>query len=164
MNINGIINIYKEKGYTSFDVVAKLRRIVGMKKIGHTGTLDPDATGVLPVCFGKATKVADLLTDKRKTYKALFKTGFRTDTQDVSGSIIERFEATTDIASVRHILESFLGEYMQVPPMYSALKVNGKKLYELAREGKRSSANRDRCSFTGLRTSVRLMTPPSVLK
>lgn len=135
--VHGILNVYKEKGYTSHDVVAKLRGIVGQKKIGHTGTLDPDATGVLPVCLGKATKVCDLLTDKDKTYRAILRLGLTTDTQDISGKVIEERdpEGLTEEA-VREALLSFVGDYEQVPPMYSALKVNGKKLYELAREGK----------------------------
>lgn len=135
--IHGIINVYKEKGYTSHDVVAKLRGIAGQKKIGHTGTLDPDAEGVLPVCLGKATKVCDLLTDKDKTYRAVLFLGQTTDTQDASGTVLE----TSDIsnlneAQVTEAVQSFVGEYAQIPPMYSALKVGGKKLYELAREGK----------------------------
>lgn len=134
--IHGVLNIYKEKGYTSHDVVAKLRGIIGQKKIGHTGTLDPDAVGVLPVCLGKATKLCDMLTDKNKTYETVMRLGQTTDTQDVSGTIL----AEGDVSGlnenvVRDTILSFLGEYMQVPPMYSALKVNGKKLYELAREG-----------------------------
>lgn len=134
--LHGVLNIYKEKGYTSHDVVAKLRRIVGQKKIGHTGTLDPDAVGVLPVCLGKATKVCDMLTDKDKTYEAVLLLGRVTDTQDSSGRIL----AESDIGSleeqeVRKAVCSFAGEYDQIPPMYSALKVNGKKLYELARDG-----------------------------
>ena len=134
--INGIISIHKEKGYTSHDVVAKLRRIVGQKKIGHTGTLDPDATGVLPVCFGKATKLCDMLTDKNKTYETVLLLGQVTDTQDVSGQVLEShdFESITE-EQVRNTVASFVGDILQVPPMYSALKVNGKKLYELAREG-----------------------------
>lgn len=133
----GIINVYKEKGYTSHDVVAKLRGITGQKKIGHTGTLDPDAEGVLPVCFGKATKVSDLLTDKDKTYRAVLLLGLTTDTQDVSGTVLERrpVDALCEEEAERVIL-GFAGMYEQIPPMYSALKVNGKKLYELAREGK----------------------------
>lgn len=135
--VHGILNIYKEKGYTSHDVVAKLRGIVGQKKIGHTGTLDPDATGVLPVCLGKATKVCDLLTDKDKTYRAILRLGITTDTQDVSGQVIkERDPRGLKEEEVRQAILSFVGAYEQVPPMYSALKVNGKKLYELAREGK----------------------------
>lgn len=135
--IHGIINVYKEKGYTSHDVVAKLRGIAGQKKIGHTGTLDPDATGVLPVCLGKATKVCDLLTDKDKTYEATLLLGKSTDTQDVSGEVLSEKDTNALIdEEVRAVIESFVRDYEQIPPMYSALKVNGKKLYELAREGK----------------------------
>ena len=135
--IHGIINVYKEKGFTSHDVVAKLRGIVGQKKIGHTGTLDPDATGVLPVCLGKATKLCDLLTDKNKTYEAVLLLGKTTDTQDITGEVLEEksTEALTE-EKVREAIEGFIGDYEQIPPMYSALKVKGKKLYELAREGK----------------------------
>lgn len=134
--INGILNIYKEKGYTSHDVVAKLRGITKQKKIGHTGTLDPDAEGVLPVCLGRATKVCDLLSDKDKVYEAELLLGISTDTQDISGKILEQKSA--DLLTEEQVLEcilSFIGEYQQLPPMYSALKVNGKKLYELARDG-----------------------------
>ena len=134
--IHGVINIHKEKGYTSHDVVAKLRGIVGQKKIGHTGTLDPDATGVLPVCLGKATKLCDMLTDKNKTYETVMLLGKVTDTQDISGTVLsEGAIDALDDESVKDVILSFVGDYMQVPPMYSALKVNGKKLYELAREG-----------------------------
>lgn len=135
--INGIVNIYKEKGYTSHDVVAVLRKVVGQKKIGHTGTLDPDATGVLPVCLGKATKVCELLTDHDKTYEALLLLGKVTNTQDISGEVLEEKDpGQLTEEEVHSCIESFVGEYDQIPPMYSALKVNGKKLYELAREGK----------------------------
>ncbi len=134
--IHGIINVYKEKGYTSHDVVAKLRGILGQKKIGHTGTLDPDAEGVLPVCLGKATKVCDLLADKDKTYHAILLLGKTTDTQDTSGRVLREAEVTSSIKEVYQAIQSFQGDYEQVPPMYSALKVNGKKLYELAREGR----------------------------
>lgn len=134
--IHGIINIHKEKGFTSHDVVAKLRGIVGQKKIGHTGTLDPDATGVLPVCLGKATKLCDMLTDKSKTYETVLLLGKTTDTQDISGVVLsENPLENMDDDSVVKCIEGFVGNYMQIPPMYSALKVNGKKLYELAREG-----------------------------
>ncbi|MBP3462171.1 MAG: tRNA pseudouridine(55) synthase TruB, partial [Tyzzerella sp.] len=134
--IHGVINIHKEKGYTSHDVVAKLRGIVGQKKIGHTGTLDPDATGVLPVCLGKATKLCDMLTDKNKTYETVMLLGKVTDTQDISGTVLSETPTDKlDEESVKMAILSFVGDYMQVPPMYSALKVNGKKLYELAREG-----------------------------
>ncbi len=134
--IDGIINVRKEKGFTSHDVVAKLRGITRQKKIGHTGTLDPDATGVLPVCFGKATKLCDMLTEKEKAYEAVLLLGKMTDTQDISGEVKKECSVegiTQD--QVRETILSFVGEYDQIPPMYSALKVNGKKLYELAREG-----------------------------
>ena len=135
--LDGIFNVYKEKGYTSHDVVAKLRGIAGQKKIGHTGTLDPDAEGVLPVCLGKATKVCDVLTDKTKTYQAVLLLGRRTDTQDISGACLEEQDtAGLTEEDVRRAVESFRGDYMQTPPMYSAMKVGGKKLCELAREGK----------------------------
>lgn len=132
---NGIINVYKEKGYTSHDVVAKLRGILKQKKIGHTGTLDPEAEGVLPVCLGKATKLCDLLTDKDKTYEACLRLGIQTDTQDMTGKVLKEAEVSVSEEEVREEILSFLGEYDQIPPMYSALKVNGKKLYEYAREG-----------------------------
>lgn len=135
--MDGIINIYKESGFTSHDVVAKLRGILHQKKIGHTGTLDPMAEGVLPVCCGKATKVCGLLTDKDKSYHAVCRLGIETDTQDTTGKILRKCSIKgitgKDIISC---VKQFQGEIMQVPPMYSALKVNGKKLYELAREGK----------------------------
>ena len=134
--VNGIINVYKEKGYTSFDVVAKMRGIFGQKKIGHTGTLDPDAQGVLPVCLGKATKVCDLLTDKDKVYKATMLLGIQTDTLDISGKVCNKAVVNVTDQQVRDVISTFVGTIEQVPPMYSALKVNGKKLYELAREGR----------------------------
>lgn len=133
--ISGIINIYKEKGYTSHDVVAKLRGILHQKKIGHTGTLDPDAEGVLLVCIGKGTGVCELLTDKDKTYEAVMLLGVATDTQDISGNVLEKKEPVCDLQTILDAIDSFVGEIQQVPPMYSALKHNGKKLYELARQG-----------------------------
>ena len=133
---SGIINVYKEKGFTSFDVVAKLRGILKTKKIGHTGTLDPDAEGVLPVCIGRATKVCDILTDKDKVYEAVMLLGVETDTQDTSGEVLKELPVEVSEEAIKESILSFVGEYAQVPPMYSALKVNGKKLYELAREGK----------------------------
>ncbi len=134
--IHGVVNIYKEKGYTSHDVVAKLRGIVGQKKIGHTGTLDPDATGVLPVCLGKATKLCDMLTDKSKTYETVLLLGKTTDTQDITGTVLSECKTEhVDSDAVIKCIGEFVGDYLQVPPMYSALKVNGKKLYELARQG-----------------------------
>ena len=150
--INGIVNIYKEKGYTSHDVVAVLRKVVGQKKIGHTGTLDPDATGVLPVCLGRATKVCELLTDHDKTYEALLLLGKTTDTQDISGEVLEeRDPGDLTEEEVRSCIESFIGEYDQIPPMYSALKVNGKKLYELAREGKTVERKSRKVQIHGIR-------------
>ncbi len=137
---NGIMNVYKEAGFTSHDVVAKLRGICKQKKIGHTGTLDPDAVGVLPVCFGSGTKLCGMLTDWDKEYIATLRLGVTTDTQDLSGRVLFKAEETILSAvteeQVRQCLSGFLGGYEQIPPMYSALKVNGKKLYELAREGR----------------------------
>lgn len=132
---SGIINVNKEAGYTSFDVVAKLRGILGIRKIGHTGTLDPDATGVLPVCIGKATKVCDLLTDKDKTYVAVMRLGITTDTQDMSGKVLKESPVQASEEEVLQAIMSFVGPLQQVPPMYSALKVDGKKLCDLARQG-----------------------------
>lgn len=133
--MNGIINVYKEQDYTSFDVVAKLRRILKFRKIGHTGTLDPMATGVLPICVGKSTKVVELLTNKRKTYKATMVFGIDTDTQDITGKVLRTEESCVSLYAVEQALNSFVGDYDQIPPMYSAIKKNGKRLYELAREG-----------------------------
>lgn len=136
--MDGILNIYKEPGFTSHDVVAKLRGILRQKKIGHTGTLDPDARGVLPVCLGKATKLCALLTDEGKEYEAVLLLGRTTDTQDAGGTTLrEDPEGAGRLSEeeVRACIRSFVGEQEQIPPMYSALKVNGRKLYELAREG-----------------------------
>ncbi len=133
---HGIVNVYKEAGYTSHDVVARLRGIFKQKKIGHTGTLDPDAVGVLPVCLGNGTRLCDMLTDRHKEYEARMRLGIVTDTQDISGKILEERQVCAQPDQVREAILSFQGEYMQVPPMYSALKVGGRKLYELARAGK----------------------------
>lgn len=134
--LNGIININKEKDYTSHDVVARMRGILKIKKIGHTGTLDPEAEGVLPICIGKATKVVDFIVDKDKTYEAVLKLGIVTDTQDMTGKIISTSPVNLGLDQIREAIEGFIGGYDQIPPMYSALKVNGKKLYEYARQGK----------------------------
>lgn len=134
--IHGIINVYKEAGYTSFDVVAKLRGILKQKKIGHTGTLDPAAEGVLPVCLGNGTKLCELLTDKTKEYEAVLLLGETTDTQDITGTVLSERPVDCTEEEVRKAVMSFVGAYEQIPPMYSALKVDGKRLYELAREGK----------------------------
>jgi len=133
---NGVLIVDKEKGYTSHDVVAKLRGILHMKKIGHTGTLDPDAEGVLPICLGSATRLCEMLTDKEKVYETVLLLGKDTDTQDINGVTLSEQEVTVSEEEVKIAAESFVGTYLQTPPMYSALKVNGRKLYELAREGK----------------------------
>ena len=134
--INGVINIYKERGFTSHDVVAKLRGILKQKKIGHTGTLDPDAEGVLPVCLGKGTRLCDMLTDHNKVYESVLLLGQSTDTQDVSGTVLQEALVEVSEEEVRKAIMSFVGPYDQIPPMYSALKVNGQKLCDLARAGK----------------------------
>ena len=134
--MDGIFNIYKEKGFTSHDVVAIVRRTIHMKKVGHTGTLDPDAEGVLPVCVGKATKLSDVIMDGRKSYRAMLRLGITTTTEDASGEVLETKEVDFNEDRIREVVASFIGRLEQVPPMYSAVKVNGKKLYELAREGK----------------------------
>ena len=134
--MDGIINVYKEEGFTSHDVVAKLRGICRQKKIGHTGTLDPQATGVLPVCLGSATRACEMLTDRTKEYVAELLLGQMTDTQDITGTVLEEKDVKVTEEAVRETVLSFVGDYMQIPPMYSALKVNGKKLCDLAREGK----------------------------
>lgn len=133
--MNGVLNVYKEQGFTSHDVVAKLRGILKTKKIGHTGTLDPDAVGVLPVCIGKATKLCDLITDWGKTYEAVMLLGTVTDTLDTSGKIVAQSEVDVSEVDILKACNEFVGEYEQIPPMYSALKHNGQKLYELARKG-----------------------------
>ena len=148
--LNGVINVYKEKGYTSHDVVAKLRGILKQKKIGHTGTLDPEAEGVLPVCLGNATKLCDMLTEKRKEYIAEFLCGVVTDTQDMTGTVLSRSKTDLTEEAVRTVIMSFLGESDQIPPMYSACKVNGRRLYELAREGKEVERKARRITIYGL--------------
>lgn len=149
--MDGIINVYKEKGYTSHDVVAKLRGILKTKKIGHTGTLDPDAEGVLPVCIGKATKLVDLITEKDKTYQAVGKLGITTDTQDITGKVIKTSEVDISPEELSKVIDSYIGEYLQLPPMYSAIKVDGKKLYELARQGKEIERDRRRVIIRDIR-------------
>ncbi len=134
--INGIINIYKEEGFTSHDVVAKLRGILHFKHIGHTGTLDPMATGVLPVCIGSATKLCDMETAKTKIYETVLLLGTATDTEDITGKVIMTLPVNCDEKDLLNAFDKFTGDIMQVPPMYSAIKLEGKKLYELARAGK----------------------------
>ena len=137
--INGVINVYKEPGYTSHDVVAKLRGILKQKKIGHMGTLDPNAVGVLPVCLGKATKLCNLLSEKDKTYTATMLLGTETDTQDTTGQITNQTpeEEVMKLSEekVFDVIKSYIGEYDQIPPMFSAIKIGGGKLYNLARRG-----------------------------
>ncbi len=133
--MDGVININKSAGMTSFDVIASLRKILNMKKIGHTGTLDPDATGVLPICTGKGTKLVELLTANDKQYIAEVKLGITTDTQDTSGNIIKKRAVSISEDALISAISSFIGETEQIPPMYSAIKVNGERLYKLAREG-----------------------------
>lgn len=134
--INGIMTIFKEEGFTSHDVVAKMRGICGQRKIGHTGTLDPIATGVLPVCLGNGTKLCDMLADRDKEYVAELLLGVETDTQDRTGNVLRECRVSVEEEEVQRTVLSFVGDYQQIPPMYSALKVHGKKLYELARAGK----------------------------
>lgn len=134
--MTGIINVYKEKGYTSFDVVAIVRRLCKVKKVGHTGTLDPQAEGVLPVCVGRAaTRLAGIITDGGKSYQAELILGMTTDTGDHTGQVLTRSESIPPIQDILEAAKSFEGGYMQVPPMYSALKINGQRLYKLARAG-----------------------------
>lgn len=134
--INGVINIFKEKGYTSHDVVNVIRKKLGRIKTGHTGTLDPEATGVLPICVGKATKLSGYIVDGKKQYRAVVKLGHTTTTQDATGDIIKSLPIKCSENDIKNVVKNFIGENMQIPPMYSAIKINGKKLYELAREGK----------------------------
>ena len=134
---DGLLLINKEPGYTSSDVVAKLRGILRQKKIGHTGTLDPEATGLLVMCLGSATRVAELLTVHEKEYIAVVKLGVTTDTQDMTGRVISEGDASFVNHSILHdTLAAFKGSYEQIPPMYSAIKINGERLYKMAREGK----------------------------
>lgn len=133
--INGIINVRKEKGMTSFDVIYRLRKIFGQKKIGHTGTLDPEAEGVLPVCMGKATRLVSMLTGETKSYEAVLLLGITTDTQDMTGKVLSEKKAEASEAEARAVLFSFEGKQMQLPPMYSAVKIGGRKLVDLARKG-----------------------------
>lgn len=134
--MNGVLNIYKNRGKSSFDVVWKVKKTAHEKKVGHTGTLDPEAKGVLPVCIGKATKIIDYIMTSDKEYKVKCLIGVETDTYDLEGKVIRK-ENTDNLTedAVKSVINSFVGEYDQVPPMYSALKQNGVRLYELARKG-----------------------------
>jgi len=133
--MNGILNVFKPTGITSFDVVRTIRKISNVKKVGHAGTLDPEASGVLPVCIGRATKAIDYIMGDFKIYEAELKLGVTTDTYDREGKILRESEVNASFDEITSVINSFIGEIKQIPPMYSALKVNGKKLYELARAG-----------------------------
>lgn len=156
--LNGILNVYKERGFTSNDVVAKLRGILHQKKIGHAGTLDPEATGVLPILLGSATKLSSLVMDHEKTYRAVLLLGVVTDTQDMTGTVLSRSDQELPgEAQIEDAVLSFEGGYDQLPPMYSAKQVNGKRLYELAREGKEIARSKVPVVITNLRiTSIDL--------
>ncbi len=134
-NYNGVLNVYKEKGYTSQDVVSVVRGIYGKVKAGHTGTLDPDACGVLPVCLGRATKIASYFSDSGKEYRAVVKLGETTDTEDASGTVLETKPVDYNEERILETINSFQGEYLQTPPMYSSVKINGERLYSIARKG-----------------------------
>ncbi|OQY08272.1 MAG: tRNA pseudouridine(55) synthase TruB [Fusobacteriia bacterium 4572_132] len=133
--MDGIINVNKPKGITSYDVIRKLKKILKMKKIGHTGTLDPLAQGVLVICLGKATKLASEIESKTKKYKATMELGYSTTSYDIEGEIVNKVDnVNVQKSEIENIISEFLGEQEQIPPMFSAVKVNGKKLYELARQ------------------------------
>ncbi|MBQ8182403.1 MAG: tRNA pseudouridine(55) synthase TruB [Clostridia bacterium] len=145
--MTGIIPLNKSENITSFFAVSKIRRLAGEKKAGHTGTLDPNATGVLPVAMGGATRFIELLPTHKKAYKATFKTGIRTDTLDIWGNVTEAFEKKVTFRDVLKAAEGFKGEIMQLPPMYSALKKDGVRLYELARQGKEVERTPRKCEI-----------------
>ncbi len=133
--MNGVLTVDKPEGFTSFDVIAVVRKLTGQRKTGHTGTLDPNATGVLPVLLGSATKAQDIIPNHDKTYEAEFRLGFTTDTLDIWGQQTATFSKTADAEQVEQALRPLRGDIMQVPPMYSAVKKDGKRLYDLARQG-----------------------------
>lgn len=132
---DGVLLLYKPQGITSFDAVAKIRRLFGTKQVGHTGTLDPMAEGLLPILVGRAVKASEFLTEKDKEYIAGLRLGITTDTEDTTGATLTKSDRIPDRETVLAVAKSFIGEIMQIPPMYSALKVDGKKLVDLAREG-----------------------------
>lgn len=136
MSVSGILIMNKPRDFTSFDVIAKLRGILKIRRLGHTGTLDPMAEGVLPVLVGSATKACDILPNETKTYRAGFRLGVVTDTQDITGTVLSSTEVHITQAILEAVLPQFVGEIQQVPPMYSAVQINGKRLYDLAREGR----------------------------
>ncbi|TCP70095.1 tRNA pseudouridine(55) synthase TruB [Baia soyae] len=138
MTWHGVLPIYKPRGMTSHDVVGRIRRIAGQKRVGHTGTLDPEVEGVLPICLGQGTRVVEYIQDLPKRYRGRLKLGIATDTEDQTGTVIEDkpFNRSLVKEEIKQIFSSFLGEIEQIPPMYSAVRVQGKRLYDLAREGK----------------------------
>jgi len=137
-NVSGVLVVDKPAGMTSHDCVAKIRRLYGTRKVGHTGTLDPEVTGVLPICLGHATRLVEYLQELPKRYDVVMRIGYSTTTEDATGEIVEKQEVDTASITeerIKAIFQQFLGEIEQVPPMFSAVKVNGKRLYDLAREG-----------------------------
>ena len=154
-NLSGILNVYKPKGLTSHAVVSRVRKFYGVKRVGHAGTLDPMACGVLPVLVGSAASVQELVMEHDKTYKAGVLFGVTTDTGDVTGSVLNAKTPSFDGAALKETLARFTGEIDQVPPMYSALKVDGQKLYELARRGKTVERKARKVTVYG----IRLLTP-----
>ncbi len=153
--MNGILNIFKPKGMSSFDVVRVVKKVAKTGKVGHTGTLDPEATGVLPVCIGRATKIIDYIMDSEKVYEVTFKLGIRTTTYDLEGEVLEEKD-TSHLSddNILAVIKEFIGEYSQVPPMYSALKQNGVRLYELARKGIEVTYIRSLCYDIGEKLGV----------
>lgn len=133
--MNGILNVFKPKGLSSYDIVREVRKIFGIRKVGHTGTLDPNASGVLPICIGKATRISEYLLNSDKVYVGELTLGFKTDTQDKDGIVLKQSNKIVTESEIIKAFDCFKGEIYQLPPMYSALKHKGKKLYELAREG-----------------------------
>jgi tRNA pseudouridine55 synthase len=135
--LDGVLPLWKPKGMTSHDCIYKIRRLTGIKKVGHTGTLDPEVEGVLPICFGQATKISSIIMESKKVYEAKVTIGYATETEDYTGKIIEekKVDPSLKLEHIRHHLSAFIGEIEQIPPMYSAVKVNGKRLYEYARQG-----------------------------
>lgn len=154
-NLSGILNVYKPKGLTSHAVVSRVRRFYGVKRVGHAGTLDPMACGVLPVLVGSAASVQELVMEHDKTYKAGVLFGVTTDTGDVTGTVLDTKAPTFDGAALNQAISRFTGEIDQVPPMYSALKVEGQKLYELARRGETVERKARKVTVYG----IRLITP-----
>ena len=134
--MNGVLNIFKPKGMSSFDAVRVVKKVAGTGKVGHTGTLDPEATGVLPICIGRATKIIDYIMDSEKVYEVTLKLGIRTTTYDLEGEVLEEIDPShLTEEEILNSINSFKGDYSKIPPMYSALKKNGVRLYELARKG-----------------------------